>query len=162
MVSNHERRHLVCRSVSKCLICSALSEWRTRVEPDWRCREPVIISDPRWQICGTRPRIGVGALVRQVGGGGKGTVLDTRARCETRAGNVARTSAKTAISARRQSVNQAVAGRAMVSGETRSKPECAGRPEGCHVSSCKPLQGVFITAGVRPMPVVDVPTTFGS
>lgn len=84
-------------------------------------------------------------------------VLETRARGEIPAGNVARTCAQTAISVMRQSVNQAAASPAMVPGERRSRPECAGRPEGRHVASHKPLQGIFIMPGVRPLPVVDAP-----
>ena len=61
---------------------------------------------------------------------------------------MARTCTQTAISVIRQSVNQAVASPTTVPGERRSKPQCAGRPEGRHVSSRKPLQGFFVTAGV--------------
>ncbi len=61
MVSNHRRRHLLCRNASKYLICGALSDCRSRVGPDQRCRDPVITSGLRGQVCGTRPKLGLRA-----------------------------------------------------------------------------------------------------
>ena len=82
--------------------------------------------------------------------------LETRARGKIRTGNVARTCGQTAVSVIQQLFNQAVASPAMVLGEWRSNPECAGRPEGRHATSCKPQQGVFV------MLVVDAPVRFES